>query len=327
MNVMAGLLQSVRWSGAIEDADVLAARRAVYGDDGAIAQAELDALFAIDEAAKTACDSWVSFFAEAVSDHLVHQVQPHGYIDAANAAWLIARIDKDGLVKSASELEALIKCLEAATSAPETLSAYALKQVASAVIDGEGPLSGGRHLAKGRIDAVDVTLLRRILYAFGGSGNAAITRSEADVLFDLNDRTAGLDNDPAWSDLFIKAVANFMMAASGYHAPSREVALRREQWLDQPTGGVIGFFSRMFSGDLDWLKKEYSKSATETANEQRAAEIAGNAIVTDGEAEWLADRIGRDGMISANERALLTFIKDDAGSLHPKLQPLLNRAA
>ncbi len=250
-----------------------------------------------------------------------------GYIDEANANWLMSRIDKDGMVKSASELEALIKCLEAATSAPESLSSYALKQVAHAVIEGDGPLTGGRRLRKGTIDANDVALLRRILYAFGGSGNAAVTRAEADVLFDLNDRTAGLDNDPSWSDLFIKAVANFMMAASGYRTPSRDIALKREQWLDQPTGGVVGFFARMFSGDLDWLKAEYRKSATELANEEKAAEIAANAVVTDSEAAWLAERIGRDGMISANERALLTFIRDDAGTLHPKLQPLLNRAA
>ncbi len=87
----------------------------------------------------------------------------------------------DGTVKSLSELEALIKCLEAATSAPEALSAYGLRQVAHAVIDGDGPLTGGRRLRKGTIDAADVATLRRILYAFGGSGNAAITRAEADV--------------------------------------------------------------------------------------------------------------------------------------------------
>jgi hypothetical protein len=318
---------SIRRAGRIEPVDALAIRKAVYGDDAAMAQSELDALFRMDELASSVCDEWVMLFAEAVSDYLVHQVAPHGYIDEANAAWLISRIDRDGHVKSVSELEALIKCLEAATSAPEMLSAYALKQVAHAVIDGEGPLSAGRHLRRGSIDAVDVSLLRRILYAFGGSGNVAITRAEADVLFDLNDRTAGLDNDPAWSDLFVKAIANFMMAASGYRTPARDVALRREQWLDQPSGGVLGFFSRMFSGDLDWLKAEYRKSAEQAANEERDLMIAQNAVVTDGEAEWLAGRIGRDGSVTANEKALLTFIKSDAGMLHPKLQPLMNRAA
>jgi hypothetical protein len=334
MNALEGLLGSVRWTGRIEDADVLTARKAVYGDDGMIARPELDMLFTIDEAAKSASDQWVMFFAEAISDHLVHQMEPHGFIDQANADWLMKRIDQDGMVRSLSELEALIKCLEAATSAPESLSAYALKQVASAVIDGEGPLTGGRRLHKGRVDAEDVAMLRRILYAFGSSGNAAVTRAEAEVLFEINDRTAGLDNDPAWPDLFIKAIANFMMASSGYHTPTREVALMREHWLDQPTGGIMGFFARMFSGDIGWLFKEYGKpnrdgveAAAAVINKRRDAEIAENEKITDSEAEWLAERIGRDGSVTANERALLTFIKGEAKDLHPKLKVLLNRAA
>jgi hypothetical protein len=334
MSMLDGLLDSVRKSGRIEEKDVLIARRAVYGDDALVVPAELELVFTIDEAAKDACDAWVMFFAEAVSDMLVHQMEPYGYISEANARRLMERIDKDGQVKGLSELEALIKCLEVATSAPEMLSAYALKQVAIAVIDGEGPLVSGRRLNKGRIDAEDVAMLRRILYAFGSHGNAAITRAEADVLFDLNDKTAGLDNDPAWPDLFIKAIANFMMAASGYHAPAREVALMREHWLDKPTGGVMGFLARMFSGDLGWLMKEYRRHNGGDAehryaalNARRDALIAENQSVTDSEAEWLAGRIGRDGFVTTNERAVLTFLKGEVKDLHPKLMPLLNKAA
>jgi hypothetical protein len=323
-----GLLASVRRSGRIDAADVLAARRAVYGEDGAIAKDELEAVFAIDEAANSVCDDWVAFFAEAVTDHLVHQVSPHGYIDEANADWLMARIDRDGMVKSASELEVLVKCLEAATSAPSKLSAYALQQVRHAVLEGEGPLVRGQRLDKMRVNAADVAMLRRILYAFGSAGNAAITRAEADVLFEINEKTAGLDNDADWPDLFIKAIANFMMAASGYRAPTREVALRREKWLDEPTGGVTGFFARMFSGDLKWLADAFrNESAIDTANQERETMIAENVIVTDEEAHWLAERIGKDGTVSANERALLTFIKSESITLHPKLQRLVDRSA
>jgi hypothetical protein len=334
MSMLQGLLDSVRKSGRIDEKDVLTARRAVYGDDGMIALSELEMVFTIDEAAKQACDAWVMFFAEAVSDMLVHQVEPHGYISESNARRLMERIDNDGQVKGLSELEALIKCLEAASSAPESLSAYALKQVSIAVIDGEGPLAGGRRLNKGRIDAEDVALLRRILYAFGSHGNAAITKAEADVLFDLNDKTAGLDNDPAWPDLFIKAIVNFMMAASGYHAPAREVALMREHWLDKPVGGVMGFYYRMFAGGLGGFIKEFRKpdgSDSEVRyaylNARRDALIAENQHVTDSEAEWLAERIGRDGFVTSNERALLTFLKGEVKDLHPKLKLLMNKAA
>jgi hypothetical protein len=71
-----------------------------------------------------------------------------------------------------------------------------------------------------------------MLYAFGGDGNIAVTQQEASVLFDINDATAETENHPAWSDLFVKALANFLMATSGYQVPTRQEALRREAWLE-----------------------------------------------------------------------------------------------
>ena len=64
-------------------------------------------------------------------------------------------------------------------------------------------------------------LLRRMLYAFGGDGNVAVTRAEAEVLFDINDATADAEPNPAWTDLFVKAIANVVMAASGQQPPNQ----------------------------------------------------------------------------------------------------------
>ena len=44
-------------------------------------------------------------------DFLVHQQEPRGYIDEANAKWLMDRIARDSQVKTDSELEVLIKHL------------------------------------------------------------------------------------------------------------------------------------------------------------------------------------------------------------------------
>jgi hypothetical protein len=45
------------------------------------------------------------------------------------------------------------------------------------------------------------------------------------------------------------------------------------------------------------------------------------------EAGWLAERIGRDGRLHQNEKALLRFLKQESPRLHESLQPLLDRAA
>jgi hypothetical protein len=162
-----------------------------------------------------------TLFVEALSDYIVHQTYPDGYITDANAAWLISRIDKDGKLETKNELELLLAVFEKAKSVPETMSAYALDQVRQAIISGEGVTRSGKTLAAGKVDEADIEILRRILYAYGSGGNIGITSAEAEVLFDINDATATADNHPAWPVLFAQAIANYLMMAQGHQAMSR----------------------------------------------------------------------------------------------------------
>ena len=325
-DVVADVLASKR----VTAGDVTELRRAIY-HDGAAETGEVERLFTIDEAATESDPSWPTLFVEAVTDYLVEQVEPNGYINEANADWLIARIGRDGAVKTATELELLVKVLERAKSSPARLSAFALNQVKKAVLDGEGPLARGGALTPGHIGSPEVQLIRRILYAFGGDGNVAITVSEAEVLFDINDRTVEVEDNPAWSDLFVKAIANCMMAASGYAVPTRQQALRREEWFDSAPGGVGEFFSRIAAGGLRGILDAYQRQGAEQAWAERNARIdaaiANAEVITAGEAEWLSRRIGRDGVLHANEKALLRFIRDEAPSVHPSLKSLIAKAA
>jgi len=309
--------------------DAKAMRRAVY-QDGTIDPSELETLFALDEAAERRDPEWSAFFVEAVTDFIVNQEEPRGNVSEANARWLIDRIAKDGVVKTASELELLVTVLEKATSSPAHLSAFALDQVKHAVDHGDGPLAKG-ELTPGRVGADEADLIRRVLYAFGGEGNIAVTRAEAEVLFDINDATAEADNDPAWTDLFVKALTNTLMAASGYQPPNREVALKREAWLSSQSGGVGGFFAKMVSGGLKGVFDAYRQPDIEgqwAQRNQRFAETSAAAeVVSETEAEWLAGRIGRDGKLHENERAVLRFIAEQSPDIHPSLKPLIDKAA
>ena len=62
-------------------------------------------------------------------------------------------------------------------------------------------------------------------------------------------------------------------------------------------------------------------------NDRMAANVATAEVVTAEEAEWLARRMGRDGVLHDNEKALLRFIRDEAPSVHPSLQSLIAKAA
>jgi hypothetical protein len=317
--------------GSIKDADVLKLRRGYY-DDGRITAEEADVLFALNDACPVQDPAWADCFIEAITDYIVDQARPEGYLTADNADWLIARISKDGRVESKTEMELAVGVLDKARWAPQSLVRFALDQVRDAVIDGSGPLRSGKLLAPGLVTEADVDLLRRILYAFGGDGNIAVTQPEAEILFDIDAATAGADNHPAWGDLFVKAIANCVMAASGYATPSRQEALAQDAWLDRRGDLSLDKVAGMvLAGGLKGLFGFYREQTAEERAiarlTQQKIEIVTNEAVTMPEAEWLTRSIGRHELFTPNERALLMFLKAESPSIHPSLQALVDKVA
>jgi hypothetical protein len=320
----------IRAKGAITLADVMRLRRDTFAD-GIVNVQEADALFALNDACAIKDTAWSDFFVEALSDYLVHQAEPKGYVTTENADWLIGKIGRDGKVDTMTELELLISVLDKARWAPSSLAAFALDQVKRSVLTGCGPVRSGKKLVAGVVDAADVDILRRILYAFGSHGNVAITRAEAEVLFDINDATDHARNAPEWTELFTKAVANCIMSASGYEAPPREEALRLERWLNQEPDGVGGFLSRMVSGGFKAMLDAYGEQTAEERElerlERQKIAIITAEPVTDEEGSWIANRIARNGVIDENEKALLSFIKKECVDIAPSLKSVLDKVA
>ena len=315
--------------GSIKDVDVLRFRAAFYEDD-VISSEEAETLFALDDACRVQDPSWVDFFIEAATDYIVDQTEPEGYLTANNAEWLITHITKDGKVKRKTEVGLLVNVLEKARWSPITLVRFALEQVRAAVTEGEGPLRPDQSLAKGQMSESDVELVRRMLYAFAGDGNVAVTRDEAEVLFDINDAMADAEPNPAWTDLFVKAIANVVMAASGHMVPTREEALRRDAWLaDRGELSPLAMISAMVTSSLDAVRGAYHEQSPEECElarlEHQRIEIITNEVITAVEAEWLCGRIGRNGRLTANEAALVAYLKKESPKIHPDLQARVDR--
>ena len=316
--------------GAIRDNDVLKFRRVFY-EDGIVSAEEAELLFKLNDACRVSDSSWAEFFVEAVTDFIVFQAQPQGYVTADNAHWLIDRVSSNGKVDSQTELELVVNVLDKARWAPISLVKYALEQVKHAVISGSGPLRKGQALEPGRISEGEVDLLRRMLYAFGGDGHVAVTRDEASILFDIDEAVEDAEPNPAWTDLFVKAVANVIMASSGYSVPSREEALRQEAALDHPEQktSVLAFLLSMVSSNLSSVQDAYRDQSPEeralTRLEHQRIEIITNETITEAEATWLASRIGRDGRLSPSEYALIAYLKHESPKIHPALLEAVDR--
>ncbi len=316
--VISGVLQS----GTITDSQTLDLRRTLYGDM-TITEDEAAGLFAINDSCTQQGNAWSEFFIEAIGDFIVHQQKPRDYVDEANARWLMQHTKQDGQLESVNELELLISIFEKAKTVPDSLVGFALDQVKAAVITGSGPLRSGLELSPGVVTEGDVTILRRILYAYGSGGNIGITALEAETLFDINDATDGSNNHPSWPVLFSQAIANHLMVAQGHSAMARDEALRLEQWLDTPDHGTGSFLASMVKG----LRSIYTSEPVpdrQTVYEKRVTE---SEKITGYEAQWLVNRINRSSKLSDAEQAVLTFIKHNATEIHPSLQTLLEKVA
>lgn len=318
--------------GRIDSSDIRALRRVFY-EDGIVTAAEAERIFELNDACTPHTLEWSDFFVESITDYMVFQEAPQGYLNLTKALWLIDRVSHDGRVASKSEMALLINILDKARWSPVSLTKFALEQVKAAVIHADGPLRKGKVLPPGRITEGEVDLLRRILYAFGGDGNVAVTREEADVLFDIDEAVESGPPNPVWTDFFVKAVANVMMAASGYSVPSREEALRHEASAaaGDPQASVLAALLAMAQSNLASVCGAYRDQTSEeralTRLEHQRIEIITNEEITETEASWLVARLGRDGRLSPSEMALIAYLKQESPKIHPALIEAVDRLA
>jgi len=307
-------LSRIAASGRIGPEDVLAIRRAIFAD-GHLSADEADWLFDLNHSAREQCAEWRKLFVEALTDYTLHQAAPRGHASPENVNWLIARILHDGQVETDNELELLINVLEKAISTPGELSTFALEQVKGLV------------LKRNRISEGEVALLRRVLYAAGGQEAIAITREEAEVLFDIDHIRSGSEDDPAWVDLFAKAILNHIMFASGFAPPTREEALRREAWLDDTSVDTGRFMKNMVTGLRDIVRVYTEPDVMGKYVRQRTEKQVEAESITDDEAQWLAVRLMRDGKLSLGEQALVAALKAEHPALHPAINAALDGMA
>ncbi|MEO9130910.1 MAG: hypothetical protein ABI240_06845 [Sphingomonas sp.] len=305
------LAAGVKAKGTITADDTLAIRRAVW-PDGKIDPAEADAIFDLNASVTGSASDWVDFFAEAISTYIVRQQAPIGYVDDANASWLMTRIDADGRVDSLGELTLLIKILEDATNVPETLKSYALRQIEQVVLTGTGPTRDGGSLDPGSINATEVKLLRRMLFAQAGDGPGSISRAEAEMLFRIKDATLASTNAPEWKTLFVQAVGNHLMAHNLYHPLAREQAAHLDAFMNDTRSSVGGFLGRMFKanparGFADVFGKH------DVVDEDAA--IAADQAIDSNEEAWLKSKINADAKLDPLEEALLAFLAEECGTM------------
>lgn len=296
--------------GIITDAELLDLRRSGWCD-GTISDQEAESIFAINHALAQRSAAWTDFFVEALGEYLLNCQQPRGYMAEEQADWLIARVTHDGQIDSMAELELLARMIERAKNVPDRLKSFVLDQIEREVLTGTGPtrgsdLSGGGELSDTHVSEAEVALLRRVLFGQASDRPAAISRREAELLFRIKDATLGADNARGWKRLFVQGVGNFLQGWSSNAQISRERAGELDAFMNDTSGGVGRFMSRMVRAVPNSAGVVFGRK--KPAAPDLDARIAAEAEINATEQAWLDAQVEANGEIDEYDRALLHFL-------------------
>ncbi len=299
------LAEQVAADGRVSAEELLALRREGWGD-GIITRVEAEALFAINNALTTRSPEWCDFFVEAIGEFVLNGTPPRLQCDEDEAAWLIGQIDHDGVVESLVELETMVRILERAENTPDRLKNYVLDQVEREVLTGTGPTRCGGELAATHISAAECRIIRRVIFAVGGHGPAAVTRFDAEMLFRLKDETLAEENAPEWDDLFIDGVTNYLRGFTLQNAQlTHERRCELEGFIADNSASVGRFMGRVVR-EAPKFANHFGKVFGKRSGgpDYTALAVAGEAI-TESENEWLEAMIAADGEVDELESRLI----------------------
>lgn len=299
--------------GRITAEELLSLRREGWGD-GIITRAEAEALFAVNNALNDRTPDWCDFFVEAIGEFVLNGTPPRLQCSLEEAEWLIGQIDHDGVVESMVELETMVRILERAENTPDRLKNYVLDVVEREVLTGTGPTRCGGALAATHISAAECRIIRRVIFASGGHGPAAVTRWDAELLFRLKDATLAEENAAEWDDLFIDGVANFL---KGFVLPNAQVSHERKRELEAfiadssvNVGRFMGRVAKEAPQVMNHFGRVFGKKQAEGTDFEALA--AAGEVVTDYESEWLEKMVAADGEVDELESRLIARLAAEA---------------
>jgi uncharacterized protein with PIN domain len=298
--------------GQITADELLTLRREGWGD-AIITRAEAEALFTLNTALRERTPEWCDFFVEAIGEFVLNGTPPRLQCNEDEAAWLIAQIDSDGVTETMAELETIVRIIERAENVPERLKNYVLDQIEREVLTGTGPTRCGGELSATHISAAECRIIRRVIFASGGHGPAAVSRFEAEMLFRLKDETLAEENAAEWDDLFIDGVANFL---KGFILPNAQVSHERKLELEAfiaDNSASVGRFMSRVAQEAPHVMNHFGKvfGKKRAGGTDYGALAAAGEVITDYENEWLETMIDADGTVDELESRLIARLASE----------------
>jgi hypothetical protein len=311
-------------------ADVRGLRGEIYGASREPTRDDLDRLIALGRSSGADAD-FAELLAEVALDVLVRNVDPPGYLSDADAAWLSQRLSQGEGLACAAEFQMLERLIGHSVSVPQSLTSFAIREVETAILSGRRDGLGSTDHQPGVVTDADVEALRALAFAPTRGHSLHVDRGTAEALFDIAHATARAPNAPEFPDFFARAIGNYLMGVDFLGTPEASDAREMEADLDRPNG-FRAFLSAALYARPDWRTAteaigDVQEDEDRRINAQTDSAIAAQSHIGDEAGRWVLDHLTRDGELTAAEKRLLAFLRDEAASAPADLTALYPRAA
>ncbi len=170
------LLDEAMRDGAVDDAEVQAVRRALYGEGAAVGEAFL-LLCEADKRRTSHSDEWSRLFVEAAVEVALRETPPQGYFPPDKAQKVMEALGERGALRVDTVLEALVAIVEKAEQVPVAFSAFVLRRLKDAVVHSDGLTASGERMTPGLIGAPELKLIQRVVWGAGEEGRLAVSQA------------------------------------------------------------------------------------------------------------------------------------------------------
>ncbi len=210
------LAERVRANGSITEEEAMTMRRTIYmaGDIG-----RNQAQFLIDLNRDTSGNhpAWDDFYIQAMTDHFFWYREQDSPLRQEDAKLLNDLFGFGDGLQDPVQLRVLLSIMFHAKGAPELLRVFALKSIKYWIQRSDSPILSTAPRQIGTLSAGDVEAIRKVIYDGDGGGGVTMGRGEAEMLFELEDATAGRENHPDWRPLFFKALTMHLVFSGMDH--------------------------------------------------------------------------------------------------------------
>ncbi|MEM0984770.1 MAG: hypothetical protein AAGJ32_00850 [Pseudomonadota bacterium] len=277
--------------------------------DGLRTAGEASALFELHRRLKGREPRWERRFIDAVSTFVLHHSeQSGGKPVVAHADWLIDTLQAQSGPPNDTETDLVAIVCDRAGFVPDRLARFALQVVTGAI------------QRAGRADAWATERVRQVLGASLEDGRTWISRFEANQLLATNETIASANNDPAWNDLFARAIANHLLASAHPAPKTAGDTLLRALWFsgNKRSASVLVREIAPSIGQGEWFTR-ITRDTPHAAKARAAARSRAKQerqTFADTESRWFLKRLRWRETVqtaaSPAEEALVAFLNKEA---------------